>query len=51
MDNDKPLIIRNLFDTEALIANCRWQPLTEGVSIAKIYEAENLGARAAFLRY
>lgn len=51
MGTDKPLIIKNLFDTHALTANCQWQPLTEGVYIAKIYEAENRGARSAFLRY
>ncbi len=51
MDNNKPLIIKNLFDTQFLLANCQWQPLTEGVSIAKIYEVEKRGVRAAFLHY
>lgn len=51
MGADTALIINNLFDPAALTAKCQWQPLTEGVFISKIYETENQGARAAFLRY
>lgn len=48
---DRALIIQGLLDPKALAETREWQPLAEGVFISMIYEVENRGARAAFLRY
>lgn len=51
MADNGALIIRGLFDAATLVRSREWQPLAEGVFISKIYETENSGPRAAFLRY
>ncbi len=43
--------LHNIFDIQALLAQCQWQPLVEGVRFAEIYSTANPGPRAAFLHY
>ncbi len=45
------LALRDLFDTDSLVANRTWQPLREGVEISIIYQEPDNGPCAAFLRY
>lgn len=51
VDELLPLIVHDVFATDALVSQREWQPLAEGVTISVIYETDSGGSRAAFLRY
>lgn len=48
---EKSLIVRGLFDPDALLASRQWEPLAEGVFSSTIYQTGDHSPRAALLHY
>jgi len=46
-----PLTISGLLDIDDNVQNFKWEELTDGIQIHRIYEEENNGASAALLKY
>ena len=46
-----PLTISGLMDIDDNFQNFKWEELTDGIQIHRIYEEENNGSSAALLKY
>ena len=50
-NNNKVLILKDLFNLSARKEELPWQPFRPGIDIYRLYEDDNGGASAALLRY